>query len=186
MEEEKTQPKVKLGKWLNFKKWCYKYHREISIVMMIILIIIGIWFNPFDDIRDELKEQMGGGLKSSMRSGLSSQKQVSSLGIEKHDNKNIKLSNISGTEGAKGARQSLKGKAIVGEGAKAIRGAAGEASDYVMGKFRDNASIIYEVIYQIAFVIIILLVVFPAAAFFIIALICFVIFRSKLDYLKSL
>ena len=184
MEEEKTQPKKKWSKWLNFKKWCYKYHREIAILMMIILIIIGIWFNPFDDIRDELNEQMGGklgGIRLGL-SALSSQKSVKKAGFD--DVKS--LSNISGTEGAKNARQSLKGKAIVGEGAKAIRGAAGEASEYVMGKFRDNASIIYEVIYQIAFVIIILLVVFPAAAFFIIALICFVIFRSKLDYLKSL
>ena len=181
MEEEKKQINTK---WVNFKKWCFKYHREIAIVMMIILIIIGIWFNPFEDIREELKDQFGGKL-GGIRMGLnklSSQKLVKEAGF----NEVQKLSNISGTEGAKKARQSLKGKAIVGEGGKGLRAAAGEASDYVMGKFRDNASIIYEVIYQIAFVIIILLIVFPAAAFFIIALICFIVFRSKLDYLKSL
>ena len=182
MEEEKTQ--TKSGKWLNFKKWCYKYHREIAIVMMIILIIIGVWFNPFDEIHQELKEQMGGklgGIRMGL-SALSSQHGATATGF----NEVKKLSNISGTEGAKKFRQSQKVKGAIGEGGKALRGAAGEASDYVMGKFRDNASIIYEVIYQIAFVIIILLIVFPAAAFFIIALICFIVFRSKLDYLKSL
>ena len=173
------------SKWIQFKIWCYNYHREIALVMMIILIIIGIWFNPFE----EIKEQTGGvafGIGSAL-GATSSAGRLKSLGNEGTNIGSIsKLSNLGGSEKANELRQSGKVKGAVREGGKGIRAAAGEASDYVMSKFRDNSSIIYEVVYQIAFVIIILLVVFPAGAFFIIALICFVIFRSKLDYLKSL
>jgi hypothetical protein len=74
----------------------------------------------------------------------------------------------------------------MGSSASSITEGAGAASNYLLDTFRNNASLIYEVFYQIAFIVIILLIVFPTIGFFIIAIICFIILRDKLAYLKSL
>ena len=141
-----------ITKWQKFKKWCYVHHQALAICMMIILIIIGIWFNPFDDI--VLMGQSGGGKFGKIMKEL---KKADKYGAE-----------------------------LTHQGGKAASKGVSEASGYVLDKFRDNSSLIYEVFYQLAFVVVILLIVFPTIGFFIIGIICFIILRDKLAYLKSL
>ena len=182
MELEKTSHESNLSTWKKFKKWCYTYHRELAIGMLIILIIIGIWFNPFEGIKNESTEKM---VQTGGRIGLSA---LSSGAVaRKAGVSNIKsLSSLKNSPDGKSMFGSEKSKSLIREGGKGLKGAAGAASDYAMSHFRDNSSLIYEVLYQIAFVIIILLIVFPTAALFIIAIICFIVLRDKLAYVKSL
>ena len=185
MELDKSTHKSKMSKmskWNQFKKWCYTYHRELAIAMLIILIIIGIWFNPFEAIKNQYTEDI---LQTGGRIGLSA---LSSASVaRKAGVSNIQsLSNLKNSSEGQSIFDSQKRKALIREGGKGLKGTAGAVSDYAMARFRDNSSLIYEVLYQIAFVIIILLIVFPTAALFIIAIICFIVLRDKLAYVKSL
>jgi hypothetical protein len=55
------------SQWWKFKRWCYLYHQELALGMMIILIIIGIWFNPFEDIGEEIHQQYGGRIGAALK-----------------------------------------------------------------------------------------------------------------------
>ena len=166
-------PDDKKSKWWRFKRWCYIYHQELALGMMIILIIIGIWYNPFEEIG---VEQDGGGNISAYLKGVGSAAKYSGYGIAPKgtdasniakEGPDIKLNEM----GSKYQRFQQKSAAIMSSGSSMISKGAGKASSYVMDKFRDNASLIYEVFYQIAFIVIILLIVFPTIGFFIIAII---------------
>ena len=189
---EKPVEEKSKSTWWKFKRWCYIYHRELAITMMIILIIIGIWFNPFDDVKTqvEYQEQDGGGVRTFLQGAKSAAKYTGTELANKHTNRsliakegpNIKLDDIASRK----SRMFQKASALTGSAASGTLKKLGQAPDYVMDKFRENASLIYEVFYQIAFIVIILLIVFPTVGFFIIGIICFIILRDKLAYLKSL
>lgn len=160
------------NRWIKFKKWCFKYYRNLAICMMIILIIIGIWFNPFENNNIILKyKQIGGGGKSD--------------DLESKDATNSEqLLNNTSSKNIESGGKSSKYKTGALQVEEKMTG--GKSSNYIMNKFSNNSSVIYEIFYQIAFIIIILLIVFPTIALFIIAMICFIILRNKLTYIKSL
>jgi hypothetical protein len=200
---DKLEENNNISNWIKFKKWCYKYHRHLAISMMILLIIIGIWLNPFDKKilhkSDELLTEQTGGvapvllaagragsalgkvpgkINSKMTGDSKAIKDIMESGV---DQSKFKLNDLNNKQ-----RLAAKSSAITSAGFKGTTEMLGKGSDYALGKFRDNASIIYEFIYQLAFVILILLVVFPTIALFIIGIICFILLRQKLNYVKAL
>jgi len=201
---DKLEESNHISNWIKFKKWCYKYHRHLAISMMILLIIIGIWFNPFNrkilNKSDELLIEQTGGiapiLLAAGRAGSSlskvsgkinskmtgDSKAIKEIQNSEIDTSTFKLDQLKNNK----ARLATKSSAISSAGFKGATEMLGKGSDYALGKFRDNASIIYEFIYQLAFVILILLVVFPTIALFIIGIICFILLRQKLNYVKGL
>jgi hypothetical protein len=62
----------------------------------------------------------------------------------------------------------------------------GNTADSTMDKMRTKSSVLYEILYQIAIVIIIFLIAFPAISLFIIAIVCYILLRKKLAYIKGL
>lgn len=190
MEKDKSSPQTNQTNWKRFKRWCYVYHRELAMGMLVILIIIGIWFNPFEEMKNELghniEEQTGGrfGLAGISTALSSSGKVARKSGVSPDIKSLSELKNMGSNAQASYGKE--KYKALIGEGGKGLKGTVGAASDYAISRFRENSSLIYEILYQIAFVIIILLIVFPTAALFIIAIICFIVLRDKLAYMKSL
>ena len=171
--QESQSPIPKQSTWRKFKRWCYINHRILAIIMMIILIIIGIWFNPFEDLNLELlvenTDQCGGGKIGSVLKRVRSTAKSSGIQLA---NKSTDASLIA-KEGPELKLNDLKGKTGLFQKASALSSSAasgaikkiGRAPDYIMDKFRDNASLIYEVFYQTAFIVIILLIVFPTIGF---------------------
>ena len=161
----KVNNKYKLNsksRWYKFKHWCYRNHKYIAIMMLAILLLIGISYKHHPgEIKNKI--QIGG------VSGISDQ-----LGsLAKNDiGKTLKTTVDSSSD---------KMRAL----AKISKDAGLRAPDAAMDKFRSSSSFIYDILYQISFIIIIMLIIFPSLAFFVIGMICFVLLRNKLAYLKS-
>ena len=61
-----------------------------------------------------------------------------------------------------------------------------DLSARAVGKFKDNSPWIYQILYNIAFVLILAILVLPSFCFFIIGIICFFLLKSKVKGLKGL
>jgi hypothetical protein len=147
-------------KWRKFKKWCRTYHKIIACVLLILLILISLMsFSITDSV---VIAQYGGGSGpkiSPMKMGTA-------------------MKSLSG-----------KGRMLTNPLARnisALSRGMGNTADSTMDKMRTKSSVLYEILYQIAIVIIIFLIAFPAISLFIIAIVCYILLRKKLAYIKGL
>jgi hypothetical protein len=158
---------------IKIKKFLLKYKRIISLVLLIILIIIGYYCNPYN-FEIYSNTQNGGGMMSTLKSkykeGVKSQ-------VAKFDTKveSAKEGLKSAGEGlATGAKAAVSPSTYYNAGATAARA------------FRDNADVIYQIFYAIALFIIICIVTLPAIAFAVVGICCYFLLKDKMKTFKSL
>lgn len=63
---------------------------------------------------------------------------------------------------------------------------SGAAAGYGMERARQGASIIWDFLYQVAFVIIVIIIIFPSIGLLIIGMVCYTLLKSKMGNLKKL
>ena len=188
-----------MDRWKRFKKWCYRHYKKLALIMLVILIIIGIY--PYNTnqtggvapVIAMTAARAGPSLARLTSKGQSLKAAQSTINPSQLANSSTPFNekakqgpdiNIEQYKGS--AKFGEKGKALIQSGRKLATEKLGMLSGAAMDKFRQNSQLIYEILYQIAFVIIILLIVFPMAGLFIISIVCFILLRNKLTTLKSL
>lgn len=194
-EDDNTQNK--------YKKYLVKYRKIIALICLIILLIIGYYYNPFNienkNIINNKSIQKGGSeppaatpVEPKDATPVEPAKDAPPVEPAKDDGK--KSSKID-----KGAAQlSIKGdkaKAALSKGADSLKKGAKklvspsayyDAGAAVAHKFKDNAGIIYQIIYSVALFIVLCVVTVPAMAFAIIGIMCFFLLKDKMKTIKGL
>jgi hypothetical protein len=177
------------------KYFLLKYKRIIGLVLLIILLIIGYFCNPYNiDTNDnnffsDNNTQTGGALSAVLSAGPS----------------------VAGAAGSAGAAEAPKGF-IAKQGAKydkrqkdkkewqdkkisqlksGAKAAVSPSTYYDAGAvaaraIKQNADFIYQIFYAIAMFIIICIVTLPAIGFFIVGIFCYFLLKNKIKTFKGL
>ena len=187
--------------YTRIKKNLLKYKRVIGLVLLIILLIIGYYCNPYNIGIDNSESNSNGkniqnggagalaGLAAKAGSGAGADVAKKSFGDKIKDKaKNMSAKSQADLE-SKGdkIKDSLKsGKASAIAGVKNAPTAMYDAGASVANKFKDNADVIYQVFYSIAIFIVICIVLLPSIAFIVIGVICYFLLRDKMKTIKAL
>jgi hypothetical protein len=211
--------------YTKIKKYLLKYKRIIALVLLIILLVIGYYCNPYSDdnylnidssinnSKNSKNIQNGGAAliaKVGSSVGSSVAKNAASGAIkdaakdavkdaagdakksfgdkikdkikEKGDKSQAKLE----LKGEKAMEKLKAGKDSAIQGIKNSPTAMYDAGAAVAHKFKDNAGVIYQVLYSIAIFIVICIVLLPSLAFIVIGIICYFLLRGKMKVIKGL
>jgi len=189
--------------YTRIKKHLLKYKRVIGLVLLIILLVIGYYCNPYnigiDDSENnsitKVKNIQNGGagalasLAAKAGPGAASSVAKSSIGDKiKGAAKNYADKSQAGMElkgeKVKDALKSGKDSAIAG--VKGAPTAMYDAGASVAHKFTENADVIYQVFYSVAIFIVICIVLLPSIAFIVIGIICYFLLKNKMKTIKGL
>jgi len=178
------------------KKNVIKYKKIIAIICFIILLIIGYYYNIFNieienNIINENSVQKGGSIDTAMPDIPKQPGFLSKVGssiknkVDKKTTKGAAELSIKSDKAQKGVQ---KGLSSLKKGAsKAISPStyynAGAAA---ARKFKDNAGIIYQILYAIALFIVFCIVTIPAIAFIIIGFFCYFLLKNRMKTIKGL
>jgi hypothetical protein len=188
-----------------YKKYLLKYRKFIALICLIILLIIGYYYNPFNienkNIINNNKSIQKGGSEPTVPSvetpaseTPASETPASETPAEPAKDSGKKSSKIDKgvaqlsikvdkiKEAKDKAKESLKksAKKLVSPSAYYDAGAA------VAHKFKDNAGVIYQIIYSVALFIVLCVITVPAMAFAIIGIMCFFLLKDKMKTIKGL
>lgn len=180
---------------IKFNKYLLKYKKIIALICLIILLIIGYYCNPFN-IENENKNKnqnrinnnknnnihLGGG---KIGDALKAAKAKASSAINA---KGIKSEAKLAIVGDKVSEAKDKAKESLKEGASKVVSPttyynAGAAAAH---KFKDNAGIIYQILYSIALFMVLCVITVPAMIFIVIGIMCFFLLKDKMKTIKGL
>ena len=182
-----------------YKKYLLKYRKFIALICLIILLIIGYYYNPFNienkNIINNNKSIQKGGSEPTVPSVETPvETPASETPAEPAKDSGKKSSKID-----KGAAQLSikvdkikeakdKAKASLKKGAKKLVSPSAyyDAGAAVAHKFKDNAGVIYQIIYSVALFIVLCVITVPAMAFVIIGIMCFFLLKDKMKTIKGL
>jgi len=166
---------------IKFNKYILKYKKIISIIILIILLIVGYYCNPykFNNIVnvkniENIENALVGG--SSLGEKISKSKFVQKSAAS-YDTKMAKVGEFkdSTKESLKsGAKAAISPSTYYNAGATAAR------------SFTNNADLIYQILYSIALFIVICIITIPAIGFIIVGIFCYFLLKNKMKKLKSL
>ena len=181
-----------------FKKILLKYKRVIGLILLVILLVLGYYCNPYN-INDHINNQNetenikykqtgGAGALAGLaaQAGPSIADAAAQAGPSKFDQIAAKSQAGYNTKKEKvmASLKESKEKAI--QGLKNSPTAMFDAGAAVAHKFKDNAGVIYQVLYSIAIFIVICVVAIPSLALLVIGIICYFLLRDKMKVIKGL
>ena len=192
---------------VEFLEWCrlliLKYHRVIGIILMCILLFTLYCDNVVSNglIKKEL--QKGGGAGISVARGASAvvssgaASSVASSLISGTAKEAVKKGFLSSAKDTVTAKLGEKGKEAfsltskLGEKAKeGGRKAITPSTYYGMGSsaarsFKEASPIFYQILYTIAFTLILAIVVLPSIGFLVVGIMCFFLLKKRIKTLKG-
>jgi len=178
-----------------FKKFLLKYKRVIGLILLVILLVLGYYCNPYNinnqNETENIKYKQTGGAGAALaglaaNAGPSIADAAAKVGPSKFDQIAAKSQAGYNTKKEKvmASLKESKEKAI--QGLKNSPTAMFDAGAAVAHKFKDNAGVIYQVLYSIAIFIVICVVAIPSLALIVIGIICYFLLRDKMKVIKGL
>ena len=181
------------------KKFLLKYRRIIGIILLIILLIIGYYCNPYDynydkqNLKQNLKQNQkgGAGAIASIASKANAVSDTVSNAAGKAEGAVGNITNAAGNvPGVPGANNAAGNEAGNNEGnnkgKKGIGGHIYGAGAAVGRQAKEWAPWFYGVIYAVAISLVVCIVVVPSVAFFVVGIICYILLKDKIKYMKAL
>ena len=166
---------------LKFKKFLLKYKRIIGLILLIILLLIGYYCEPYGNNNNSLntlKKQKGG---ATAIANAATKINTSAL-------KNV-ATNVKGTvEGATGEAAGEDGED--GEEKKPESQYPKVSRMYEYGSRAGNSAKewsgwFYSVVYSIAISLLLCIIVVPSIGFFVIGIICYFLLKNKMKVIKG-
>ena len=172
---------------IKIKKFLLKYKKIICLILIIILLIMGYYCNPYENLYNN-NIQTGG---AAALPGATEEKKTEEKPEEKKANapQTEPEKSYMDKKGDKAKEKLKKRKEGAVNKLKSVANApAGiyNAGQAAVDKFKDNADIIYQVLYSIALFILICIVTIPSLAFCVIGIICYVLLKDQLGGIKGL
>ena len=165
-----------------------KYRRIIAAIFLIILIyLLFCEINTdYNDCSDYANNNMigGGGAVASIGSKLGS---VGSKlkGFASKKGEGLKKGLTKKMESIKKAPGKLGSKALSGKTYKNLGSSAFSMGESAASSFKQSAPIFYQILYTLAFTLIIAILVLPSIGFFIIGIICYFLLKDRIKTLKG-
>lgn len=170
---------------IKIKKFLLKYKKIICLILIIILLIIGYYCNPYENLYNKNIQTGGAALPGAPEEKKTEEKKANATAEPPAEPEKSYMDK----KGDKAKEKLKKRKEGAVNKLKSVANApAGiyNAGQAAVDKFKDNADIIYQVLYSIALFILICIVTIPSLAFCVIGLICYILLKDQLGGIKGL